>query len=344
MSIPFFSVVIPAYNCESIIDKTINSVLNQTFRDFELIVVDDGSTDGTLNIIKNIKDSRITTFTIKNGGPGNARNFGISKTNGKYLILIDSDDFLEENNFEIRSRYLLDDNVDLLIGAYKTMVMADDKVVDVKQTDVIFEEFNTNKQMIDNIFQLMEKQLMYVIWNKVYKIDIIKENNITFPPYKSCEDRLFNLDYFKYVNNCIVTNQILYSYTFDGKNSLTNKFLDNKFKTFQEFYLKAKELSPKDDKGFSALFLKGVFSCFIPLHTPSCPLGFRKKISYIKEALKSQEVIHAAQISDSNGGMRKLFRFIFNIRVAYVHYLLSFVVYKISTMDPKIIEKLKQNF
>ena len=76
---PFFSIIIPLYNKEKFIENTIQSALNQTFLDFELIVVNDGSTDRSLELVKAFKDQRIKIYTIRNGGVSKARNFGIQK-------------------------------------------------------------------------------------------------------------------------------------------------------------------------------------------------------------------------------------------------------------------------
>jgi glycosyltransferase involved in cell wall biosynthesis len=89
---PFFSVVIPLYNKESEILDTINSVLNQTFSDLELIVVNDGSTDNSLSVIDTIRDPRLTIVTKKNGGVSGARNLGILNSRGSYVALLDGDD------------------------------------------------------------------------------------------------------------------------------------------------------------------------------------------------------------------------------------------------------------
>lgn len=97
---PFFSIIIPLYNKETFIEKTIQSALNQTFLDFELIIVNDGSTDGSLELVKVFKDRRIKIYTIPNGGVSKARNFGIQKANANLIALLDADDLWESNHLE----------------------------------------------------------------------------------------------------------------------------------------------------------------------------------------------------------------------------------------------------
>ncbi len=97
---PFFSIVIPLYNKENFITKTINSTLNQTFEDFEIIVVNDGSTDDSANKVEAINDKRVTLYTIKNQGVSYARNYGISKAKTDYICFLDADDFWHNNHLE----------------------------------------------------------------------------------------------------------------------------------------------------------------------------------------------------------------------------------------------------
>jgi len=90
---PYFSIVIPLYNKERHIKNTIESVLNQTFEDFEIIIVNDGSTDRSAEVVKSIPDQRIKLFTTKNQGASNARNFGIDKATSEFVALLDADDY-----------------------------------------------------------------------------------------------------------------------------------------------------------------------------------------------------------------------------------------------------------
>lgn len=94
-----FSIVIPVYNVEEYIDKCLNSVLNQTYKDFEVIIVNDGSPDNSIQIIdRYVKmDDRFKVYSKENGGLSAARNFGVKKVSGDYLIFLDSDDYIEKD-------------------------------------------------------------------------------------------------------------------------------------------------------------------------------------------------------------------------------------------------------
>lgn len=114
---PKISVIVPVYNTEKYIEKCLQSIINQTIQDFEIIVVDDGSTDNSANIIKEIiennKNIQIKYYKKENGGLSDARNYGVKFATGKYISFIDSDDYIEKNLFESLEKYI-NDNIDLI--------------------------------------------------------------------------------------------------------------------------------------------------------------------------------------------------------------------------------------
>ena len=97
---PFFSIIIPLYNKEKFIENTIRSVLGQSFEDFELIVVNDGSTDKSLELVNKLKDKRFKTYSISNAGVSKARNFGIQKATSKLIVFLDADDLWKNNHLQ----------------------------------------------------------------------------------------------------------------------------------------------------------------------------------------------------------------------------------------------------
>ena len=343
---PFFSIVMPVYNSENSVSKTINSVLKQDFQDFEFIIVNDGSTDKTLSILKGYSnmDQRIMVKTIKNSGPGKARNSGLEEATGNYLFLLDADDQLANDTLSSYHTYLEKGNYDLIISSYLLQVMDMEKLLSEKKIGAAYQELNKHELFLDNLYSLMNKQLMYVVWNKVYKLSIINGNNIRFRNYSSCEDRLFNIDYFHYVENCLVTDKIMYQYAFDGKKSLTNKFLVNKFDTFVEFRRSLLTLTQKNKQGTEALFLKGVMSCIIPVHSKDCSLNFKEKMNYIKRILNSQDVIEASNDSLTDSLIRKITKLLFKSKLPLLNYFSSMMMYYLSVLSPKMIEKIKQSF
>ena len=116
---PKISIIIPVYNVEEYLEQTIESILNQTLKDFELILIDDGSTDSSQDILKRYSDEydKIKVMYQKNSGPSRARNRGIEAATGEYITFADSDDILPYNSLELRYNAAIEHNADLVIGA-----------------------------------------------------------------------------------------------------------------------------------------------------------------------------------------------------------------------------------
>lgn len=340
---PKFSIIIPAYNAEKTVRKSIQSIQSQTYSDFEIIIVNDGSTDSTLNIIMELSasDQRIRYLDTLNGGPGEARNKGLKQATGDYIVFIDVDDFIKEDFLSVYVDTLSEANLDLVISSFKTEVYDGEEVVSEQYTSYPDTRLNMKEEFLSEMYNLTNNQLLYVVWNKVYRRDIIIDNNITFPNYRSCEDRIFNVRYYQYVDKAIVLNKANFIYSFDGKNSLTNKFFENKFDTFIHWYKELLNIVNKDYNGYASLFLKGVMSCLVSLHSESCTLNFKEKLEYCDNILNNKMVTEAAKISSTETVMKKSIKFLFKTKSVYINYSASKVMYLISQMSPKTIEKFK---
>ena len=162
------SIIVPVYNVEKYVSKCINSLLNQTYFNIEIIVVDDGSTDNSYNIVNEYNDSRIKLYKISNEGLGNARNYGFKKSKGDYICFVDSDDYVSENyiqDFVDKSK-----NKDIIICNYE--IIYDKKTIKSKlrtTADKMISSKNTN--LIDSKFILNYR---YIAWNKMYSRNILK--------------------------------------------------------------------------------------------------------------------------------------------------------------------------
>lgn len=163
------SVIVPAYNVENYIDRCLKSLVNQTLKDIEIIVINDESTDNTLNIIKEYqkKYDNVVVFNNKNHGIGYTRNFGIQKATGKYIAFIDSDDFIDETMFEKLYKYSETNKLDMCVcDFYKYFEQTK------KQSLEIIPDFNiTNLESSPNILL----DINYSPWNKLYKKELVKD-------------------------------------------------------------------------------------------------------------------------------------------------------------------------
>lgn len=185
------SIIIPVYNCEKYISRCLRSIINQTYKNLQIIVVNDGSTDNTLNICEDIarNDSRIEIYSKENGGVSSARNLGLKKVKGDYISFVDADDFLEVNMFS-KMIYSLKDE-DLIVCNFYIVDEKGNKENGKSIPNVIL---NKNETLIE---LLLNRLIIGALWNKLFKKSILE--NVEFnTSYTIGEDLLFE---FFAINN-----------------------------------------------------------------------------------------------------------------------------------------------
>lgn len=220
---PTISVIVPAYNAENYIKDTLNSILNQSFSDFEVICIDDGSRDNTLAVIQKIalEDSRVKVYSIKNSGVSVARNIGIGKAVGKWIQFVDADDALDKNM--MASMLKLSEKQDLVVCS-----VARDKLGKREYQRVTTENWTGRKTIGDRLLGMsdIEKDvLLNYVWNKLFNAEIIRTYNIVFDPeIRLEEDFAFVCKYVQYCKSVAFTEEALYCYYLRNGGSLVSKF------------------------------------------------------------------------------------------------------------------------
>lgn len=215
------SVIVPAYNAERTINRCIDSILSQTYENIEIIIINDGSKDETENKCKKyLQNEKIRYINIKNSGVSNARNIGIEKATGKYIIFVDSDDYLE--NIMIEELYKnVKDGIDLVICGKNL----------VKTEGIIKENIDIDNNIFtkEDFIKIYKSKILNPPYCKLYKAEIINKYNIKFDKTISIgEDLLFNILYLKNIGkNVIVIKENLYNYEKISSNSLSTKYYSN---------------------------------------------------------------------------------------------------------------------
>lgn len=201
---PKISIIVPVYNVEKYLSNCINSILNQTFKDFELILINDGSTDNSLDICKYYKniDNRIFIIDKENGDVSSARNVGLDIAKGEYIGFVDSDDYIHPQMYEILYNQIIKNQADISMCEFKRIYEFNKK--ELSNKDILNQEIEilNNKEAV---FKLAEdNSVVYVVvWNKLYKKNLF--NNIRFKEGIIHEDQyimhrlLYNIDKLVYV-------------------------------------------------------------------------------------------------------------------------------------------------
>lgn len=225
------SVIVPVFNCDKYLKRCIESIINQTFLDFELILINDGSTDNSEAICKKYAklDERIILINQSNSGVAVTRNKGISISKGKYLCFVDADDYVEPDFIDYFVSNVRDD-IDYIFFPTKFKVM--------KQ--------NLNNKDVMKLILSNENYGGY-IWNKFYKSKIIKKNKIKFDEsIRICEDLVFNFEYLKFSNKCLLLPLPKYHYTLNPNSALHSKLKKSWFTVldaYDKIVIIAKEYS-----------------------------------------------------------------------------------------------------
>jgi len=226
------SVIIPVYNAENFLNECLNSIINQTYENLEIICINDGSTDNSLNILKKFskKDTRIKIFTTDNCGQGSARNLGLNNASGEYISFIDADDWIRLDTYEILYSKIYQSDLDLL---FFQMINFIDSTGEFIETDLynyssLIDNFERDVPFSScNIGDLLFNIAVCPV-SKLYKKSFLDKNNIRFPENIIFEDNIFFYDVFLKANLISYVDEQLY-FRRRHANSITQNITNKSF-------------------------------------------------------------------------------------------------------------------
>ena len=341
-----FSIIVPIYNAEKTIRRTLERIAELDFTDYECILVNDGSTDKTAEIIQSFVEEypQFRMETVANGGPGHARNRGIELAEGEYLLFFDADDHPAPKLLRRYQALLQEDpKLDLIISSFVFSEIQGTRVLREQPYLLTDKQYQSQAEFLDDLYELMNQQFLYVVWNKCYRRDIIQKQVIRFKNYRSCEDRLFNLDYFQYCQSVRLNSEIAYYYEFGSGEGLTNRYAPEKFATFKEFYQRTKDVSQnRNVDGTAALFLKGTVSTIFSILETN-QLSSKEKKDQINQILRDSSVLEAKKIARTDSRGKQITKMLFGLPngIFYTGLKLGSVI---EVKFPKVMGMLKQKY
>lgn len=220
---PTFSIVIPFYNASSTLKRCIDSIICQDFDDFEVVCVDDGSTDSSLALIEDYSsaDVRVRSFSQSNKGPSAARNRGLDEARGKWVLFVDSDDFLCDKTclYTLSAAIASRPNCELVYFAGR--VSLDNQTFD---NGLSFKMYNAGYQCLEDYCIKKMSVVFGSIYTQCYKKAVIDENRLCFDESLwYAEDRLFVCSYFLCAGQTIVIPNVLYVYVVNRDSLIHNE-------------------------------------------------------------------------------------------------------------------------
>ena len=229
------SIIMPAYNAEKFLRESVNSVLRQTYKNLEVILVDDGSKDLTGKIFDEYAkiDKRVKVVHQENGGLSAARNVGLDVATGKYIMFIDADDTFEDNSCEVLYNEIEKYDADYVIGNYIHTTYEGEKWAKPLFDKDVYDNFKLEITDYKKSFFVMNS----VVWNKIFRRDFIEEHNLRFVPRAIAVDAMFSIYCYTHTDKGYYINDIVYNYRQNPENvSISTNCTKYYFEKLNETY------------------------------------------------------------------------------------------------------------
>lgn len=328
------SVIIPAYNLEKKLEKSLKSLLTQTYSNIEIIIVDDGSKDDTYNVALSImdKDNRVHAYTKANEGAGPTRNYGIGKAKGKYLYFFDGDDLLQQNFIEIMVGEIERYDVDMTVCGYKLFNSNEEVILGS-------EYIANNKKEVHELYTKFAKgRLSNSPWNKLYKKDIIINNNITFPTLRRSQDAVFNLNYFNSISSCKYVDKPLYIYVENNLKDTFNKFPKDYFDIclklnlmFNNYFKEWKVQTDENQQFLDSYFINDIKDCMIFSYSPKWALSKKERSTYFKSIINDEHTKAIINRFNGIGIIQKILVILIKTRnISLINIFINMLIFKMN--------------
>lgn len=227
---PKVSVIVPVYNVEKYLRQCLDTIINQTLKEIEIILIDDGSTDSSLTICKEYTklDGRIKLIHKENEGLGYTRNKGLQEATGEFVGFIDSDDWIELDMFEKLYQTAVEKKADTCLG-------------NIKGKKLLFEGKEVKQELLPKMIGSKYDGTDYYgmsVWRGIYQLDLIKTHNVQFPSERELisEDIIFDIQYYSIAQKVVLIDHKFYYYR-ENLNSLTKRYRENRFDLYKKLYL-----------------------------------------------------------------------------------------------------------
>lgn len=289
------SVVMPVFNAVKYIEDTLKSLLIQTHTDFELILINDGSTDGTYEICKRYaeQDERIALYSKENGGICSARNYGLDMASGRFITFCDHDDIYDKEYLKKAYAYMETSKADLLKFEYHSLGLTESGQVFMDETQRFEDNEFSLQELIENYDDF--NQCIRVLWNGMYRSDLIKQHHLRFDESikLGMEDYAFNLNYLKYCQKIQTVDECLYTHFTRKKQSAFTKFSIDKLRDIMKVGRQEIALLDKFPALQNTSFVHGMHnsiyvSVFLEQMTIEDDLlNMQQKVSFLRELQNS---------------------------------------------------------
>ena len=288
------SVIIPVYNVEKYIEESVDSVLRQTYKNIEIILVDDGSKDTSGEICDQYidKDVRIKVVHKENGGLSSARNAGMEVATGELYYFLDSDDYIEDTLIEKCVESIIAENADMIgfnFWNFNRQKSWKNKII---EEHILSNEEDILKVMTNHY---LKYDFGFEVWSKMYRAEIIKDNNLKFEPNKEifAEDICFNLYYFLYCKKIVIHNWYLLHYRLRDDSIMGENRKIVKVDQFTNLGKHVYNHAKKSDKKYFCKYFFNVLNMLLEIQLMHVSL--RNRIQYITKDVFLQKMLYESR-------------------------------------------------
>lgn len=312
---PLISIIIPTYNSAKYIGRCMDSVLKQNYKQLEIIIVDDNSTDETVEICSAYrkKDSRISIYLSDKTGVSAARNKGIEKSKGKYIQFVDSDDSVKENITMELYKNIATSQSDIAICGYEYV----GSKTELHHFNDCLMDMET--MLTQYLSRSRYEGLFNYVWNKLYRSEVIKGNGVFFDESITlAEDAIFNMDVFQFCQKYCCISDVLYQH-FDNDNSLEKqeKEIEDLHTTYMNICDKYKNIYRKNglDKKYKELIgNKYLYYVIVLLDTVCKEKDKKTQNAYVNELLGSKPIMEMIKMADCQNANYKIVKLLLRMK------------------------------
>lgn len=315
------SLLMPVYNAAEFLRGTIKSIQNQSFKNWELVIINDGSTDRSGEICDEFaqQDGRIRVIHQENQGISTTRNRLLNEVKAPYTGFVDADDYLDSDMYERLIDQVKSNNVDLamcgIVEQKRNQQLILEEVIRTYPKQIM--ELD---KMQDTFMSFANTLLLNSPCNKVYKSNIIQKNHISFPDLETGEDIIFNLSYLKKINRISMDEKPLYYYVHLNTESITSSYIDQMYEkglviheVTESFLLEKGLLNEVNERIIMGNHVMGVFSSFFNLTHANCLLSKSEKKKVISMIIGRPYVRQCAEIHKKEKGLIGLTSYLIQI-------------------------------
>ncbi len=346
---PAISIIMPVYNVEKYISTSIETILAQSFTDFELLLVDDCSPDNSGKICDDyaLRDSRIKVMHFtQNGGVANARNTAMQTATGKYLCFLDSDDYFDENMLEVLIQSVTENPAQVVIfGVVEEYYGEEGTLKGTKRVAPENRIIKNKKELREEILRLEARDLYGYPCNKMYNLDFLRESKAVFPKMRFNEDIIFNIDFFMDAETCNTLDFAPYHYvkhTGSTTGSFIPTYYDDIMVKIDRLYeqLEYWNMSDKKNLEFLALrYTRYLFSALERNCDKRANMNSKQRKQFFKKAVNSERFNKLSNYLTGKGLIGIMAKML-KTKSSFLCLLIARVIYTVKNFLPELFTKI----